>query len=168
MRARNRFANEFLHAYHEFLHHVPRSTRYHPRAPANGVHIPDAGWRLQDHLASLRAKHVAWRGIYWHIWGLAHVLYCHSCMRYIPAVQLHGCAYHPQPPVYGAGAAHANGGSKGGAGGGGGGAGAGFYPCCGAAAVRGSAADPSGSGCRCRDHQVGVGIGGIITCCGQL
>lgn len=126
------------------------------------MHIPDAGWRLQDYLASLRSRHVGWRGIYWHIWGLAHVLYCHSCMRYIPAVQLHGCAYHPQPPVYGTGGARsgdaaANGGSKGGAGG----AGAGFYPCCGAAAVRGSGADPSGSGCRSRDHQVRMGSCGV-------
>ncbi|GLC51593.1 hypothetical protein PLESTB_000519300 [Pleodorina starrii] len=111
------------------------------RSSSGSVHIPDAAWRLQEHLSALRAQQIAWRGIYWHVWGLVHVLYCHTCMQHVPAAQLRCCAFHPQPPVFTTAAARQPS--------------AGFYPCCGAAAVRG--ADPrvtAASGCCAREHRL--------------
>ncbi|GFR48618.1 hypothetical protein Agub_g10532 [Astrephomene gubernaculifera] len=116
------------------------------RSACGSVHIPDATWRLQDYLASLRAQHIGWRGIYWHVWGLAHVLYCHCCMQYIPAADLRRCTFHPQPPVFtGASASSSHQRYM---------APCGFYPCCGAAASRG--ADPrvvAAGGCCAREHR---------------
>lgn len=66
--------------------------------PAPPTHEPDPAWRLQDHLAALRglpagnkpdscpaAPVASWRDIYWDVWGVVHVLYCHHCLQYFPA-----------------------------------------------------------------------------------
>ncbi|KAG2493747.1 hypothetical protein HYH03_007970 [Edaphochlamys debaryana] len=128
-------------------------------AAGAGVHIPDASWRLQEHLSSLRAAGVGWRAIYWHVWGLVQVLYCHCCMQYAPACELRRCTYHPQPAVFSANhptttaATHHRPPSAAAAAAGGGGAG--FFPCCGAPARRG--ADPramTNGGCCAREHRV--------------
>jgi hypothetical protein len=66
-------------------------------------HEPDPSWRLQDHLAALRGTSTghhqhqqgsskegrvavaSWRDIYWDVWGVVHVLYCHHCLAWFPA-----------------------------------------------------------------------------------
>jgi len=40
------------------------------------------GWDLPTHLARLRARRHTWREIYWHLWGVLHVL---------PRWELGGC-----------------------------------------------------------------------------
>ncbi|KAG2437970.1 hypothetical protein HXX76_005585 [Chlamydomonas incerta] len=133
-------------------------------APA--VHIPDASWRLQDYLSALRAAHAPWRDIYWHVWGLVHVLHCHACHQHVPAAGLRRCTYHPQAPIFSAaaaappprpGSAYAPAAAAAPA------TASGFYPCCGAAASR--TADPrlaAASGCCAREHRLlpsGLGPG---------
>ncbi|PNH05687.1 hypothetical protein TSOC_008039 [Tetrabaena socialis] len=121
------------------------------RRPAGSttLHIPDASWRLQEYLARLRSQRIGWRPIYWHVWGLAHVLYCHACLQHAPAAQLRACTFHPRPPVFSSSAHAPKPGAEAGSSGGG------FFPCCGAAAARG--ADPrvmSASGCCSREHRL--------------
>ncbi|KAG2450589.1 hypothetical protein HYH02_004429 [Chlamydomonas schloesseri] len=130
-------------------------------APA--VHIPDASWRLQDYLSALRAANAPWRDIYWHVWGLVHVIYCHACHQHVPAAGLRRCTYHPQAPVFAAagpprpGSAYAPAAAAAAA------SASGFYPCCGGAASR--TADPrlaAASGCCAREHRLlpsGLGPG---------
>lgn len=58
-------------------------------------HEPDPQWRLQDHLSALRGGSkggdgstpavASWRDIFWDIWGVVHVLYCHHCLSFFPA-----------------------------------------------------------------------------------
>ncbi len=118
-------------------------------------HEPDPSWRLQDHLALLRAPQpaqplqdagadaaasqapqgpVSWRDIYWDIWSVVHVLYCGHCMRYFPAQELAMCCYHPEPPIFLAGKS------------------VGRYPCCGGHAQRSGTVQLFGGGCCARDH----------------
>ena len=119
----------------------------------------------QDYLSALRAAHAPWRDIYWHVWGLVHVLYCHACHQHTPAAGLRRCTYHPQAPVFSAaapppprpGSAYAPAAAAAPA------TAFGFYPCCGASASR--TADPrlaAASGCCAREHRLlpsGLGPG---------
>ncbi|GLI68586.1 hypothetical protein VaNZ11_013056 [Volvox africanus] len=136
-----------------------QAQRRNGSSSSSTVHIPDAAWRLQEYLSSLRSQQVSWRGIYWHIWGLVHVVYCHTCMRYAPAAELRSCTFHPQAPVFTATAAVPPPAAAAAAGGGVAAAprhlATGFYPCCGAAATRSS--DPRvtvASGCCAREHRL--------------
>ena len=44
-----------------------------------------------------------WRDIFWGVWALVHVLYCHHCLQYFPASDLAQCSFHPEAPMFLAG-----------------------------------------------------------------
>ncbi len=99
-------------------------------------HLPDPSWKLQRHLANLRAQHVSWRHVYFGIWSVLHILYCHRCLRHFPACDLAKCSFHPEEAIYQAGKA------------------AGRYPCCGGKAMRSGQVQLFSPGCCGSDHQV--------------
>ena len=70
-------------------------------------------------MGSLRSRRHTWREIYWHLWGVLHVLpRCTRCRACVPAAELAHCVYHP------AAAAFDNGCNDG------------AHACCGAPALR--------------------------------
>ena len=87
---------------------------------------------------------MSWRDIFWYIWGVLHVLFCHHCSHYFPAAQLQQCSFHPELPVYMPGRS------------------SGRYPCCGSVALRSGVVQQYSDGCCSREHQVCVwgGVGG--------
>ena len=101
-------------------------------------HVPmRRGWDLKRHLSRLRARRHTWREIYWHLWGVLHVLpRCTRCRACVPASELAHCVYHPAAATFDR---H--------------GCNDGTHPCCGAAAVRfDSTAALRVTGCRAREH----------------
>ncbi|GAX75181.1 hypothetical protein CEUSTIGMA_g2625.t1 [Chlamydomonas eustigma] len=101
-----------------------------------GRHVPDPEWRLQQHLQDLRAQQVTWRQVFWKLWSVLQVLYCHRCLQYFPACDVGTCSVHTEEPVYQVGRT------------------SGRYPCCGGKAQRNGNVQLYSAGCRPADHQV--------------
>jgi hypothetical protein len=77
-------------------------------------HKPNPEWRVSRYILRLRSESKSWREIYWHIWGLSHVMTCTVCGEKFSCAELGHCSYHPQAVLF-----ETSGGNEG------------TYPCCG-------------------------------------
>ena len=111
-------------------------------------HVPmrSPGFEIHRHLQRLRARKHTWREIYWHLWGVLHVLPpCTRCRALVPASELAHCLYHPSRATFdalpGSGAGGALDSNEG------------RHQCCGAVALRFDAvSELRVTGCRAREH----------------
>ena len=77
-------------------------------------HQPNSDWKVSHYILRLRSESKTWREIYWHIWGLSHVMTCTVCGERFSCAELGHCSYHPQAVLF-----ETTGGNEG------------TYPCCG-------------------------------------
>lgn len=102
-------------------------------------HVSDATFDVNDYILDLKNQK-SWGDVYWQLWGTINYLVCMRCNETFPCLELAGCRYHPESPVYedascGGQKLH------------------GEYPCCNMKIIR---FDPIqlNNGCRMRDHVV--------------
>jgi len=101
-------------------------------------HKPNPEWRVSRYILRLRSEGKSWREIYWHIWGLSHVMTCTVCGEKFSCAELGHCSYHPQ-------ALKTSGGNEG------------VYPCCGQSVLNFDVSNKSAAarqGCCARNHVV--------------
>eukprot|EP00241_Pyramimonas_parkeae_P003389 CAMPEP_0114227344 /NCGR_PEP_ID=MMETSP0058-20121206/1739_1 /TAXON_ID=36894 /ORGANISM="Pyramimonas parkeae, CCMP726" /LENGTH=716 /DNA_ID=CAMNT_0001338177 /DNA_START=451 /DNA_END=2598 /DNA_ORIENTATION=+ len=101
-------------------------------------HEPVKRWETTRYLQALRAQRHTWREVYWHVWGLLHVLLCRECSLFFPVSQLDHCCFHSEQALFFAGANE------------------GMYPCCRRPALRFDSTQTPHSqpGCKARQHSV--------------
>ena len=87
---------------HRFGLRCPRARRhvdYHGAVIAR--HAPMKDFDVNAHIERLRARGHAWRDVYWHVWGVTHVIdRCGRCGAVVPASELAQCEYHPKPATF--------------------------------------------------------------------
>lgn len=63
-------------------------------------HVADRYWDMNRFIQFLRKEGVAWKEIYWKIWGRLQSFECKTCnQRFIGSNLLH-CSFHPQHPKF--------------------------------------------------------------------
>ena len=124
--------------------HCPRAKMaidYHGAVVAR--HQPNPEWSLLRYISRLRAEEKkSWREIYWHLWGLSHVMTCTVCNAQFSCAELGHCSYHPQSVRADASGTSTN---------------EGVYPCCGQRVLNFDVANKSAvarQGCCARNHVV--------------
>lgn len=100
-------------------------------------HVPDRSWSLNKFIQTLREQGMAWRSIYWRLWGMVNSMTCRRCGEVFMCAAYGHCLFHPVEPRF-----EAKDDSTG------------TYPCCGAAAYRFDTASRSIGGCQARNHEV--------------
>jgi len=87
---------------------------------------------------ALRAQRHTWREIYWHVWGMLHVLLCQRCKLHFPIAHFDHCGYHPDEASFATGANE------------------GVFRCCHRKALRFDTTQTPNShlGCQARSHHV--------------
>ena len=64
-------------------------------------HAPMKDFDVNAHIERLRARGHAWRDVYWHVWGVTHVIdRCGRCGAVVPASELAQCEYHSKPATF--------------------------------------------------------------------
>jgi len=92
-------------------------------------------WTFAQAVTSSTEEKIAWKTVYWGLWGHIHALYCNICDRHFPVVEHDQCFYHPNELVEGDDLA-----SK--------------YPCCNMKYLHFDPSTDTVDGCRQRNHKV--------------
>jgi hypothetical protein len=62
------------------------------------VHTQDLSWRPSEHLKEVLPVMRTWRAVFWHLWGVMHVLYCFACGHHFCAAFYESCPASTRSP----------------------------------------------------------------------